>query len=440
MLDKEGSTFTFVSGKSITFKYAKGSNLPIAHASTKDNNKSMMSAFLSLPTTRKLNISKGQEELLLWHSIFGHFDIRNVQQILNSGGIKLKDPGAATCNIPLCRSCIAGKGKCIGLKSTSKTPNPEHHDVIKKDDLVPGDRVSTDQYECRIKGRLPYSKGKEDPKQMYCGGTLFVDHATGHIKIYNQVTLGASDTIRSKELYELQAWEMGVKVKKYHGDNGIFKAKAFKDDLEKRRQEMSYSGVGAHGQNGVAERAIQTVVHSARTMMLHQALLWPEQFDMRLWPFALEHAVYLWNHVPDTDISINNVIPGVAPIELYTGTKLDVGGLSNEHTWGCPAYVLDPKLQDGKKLPKWDFRTRQGQYLGKSPKHASSIGLIRNLNTGFISPQFHVIYDHKFETVMGGYEDNDAVADHIWNNLMIDENVVDNVLDQVDHGDVQRVQ
>ena len=41
---------------------------------------------------------------------------------------------------------------------------------------------------------------------------------------------------------------------------------------------------------------------------------------------------------------------------------------------------------------------------------------------------------------MSGYEDNDAVADHIWNNLMTDENVVDNVLDQVDHGDDQRVQ
>lgn len=69
---------------------------------------------------------------------------------------------------------------------------------------------------------------------MYFGGTLFLGHATGHINIYNQVTLGASDTIRSKELYELQACERGGKVKKYHGDNGVFKAKALKDDMEKR--------------------------------------------------------------------------------------------------------------------------------------------------------------------------------------------------------------
>ena len=158
---------------------------------------------------------------------------------------------------------------------------------------------------------------------------------------------------------------------------------------------MSYSGVGAHGQNGVAERAIQTVVTSARTMMLHQALLWPEQFDMRLWPFALDQAAYLYNHLP-------NKFSPVAPLELYTGSKLDSSVLRNEKVWGCPAYVLDPKLQDGKKLPKWDPQTRQGQYLGKSNAHSSSVGLIRNLRTGYISPQFHVVYDNLFQTVMGG--------------------------------------
>ena len=33
-------------------------------------------------------------------------------------------------------------------------------------------------------------------------------------------------------------------------------------------QTMSYSGVGVHQQNGVAERDIPTVVNSARTMMI----------------------------------------------------------------------------------------------------------------------------------------------------------------------------
>jgi hypothetical protein len=51
-------------------------------------------------------------------------------------------------------------------------------------------------------------------------------------------------------------------------------------------------------------------------------------------------------------------------------------------------YVLQPRLQDGGKVPKWEPRSRQGQYMGSSPLHASTVGLIRNLRTNHISPQF----------------------------------------------------
>ena len=96
---------------------------------------------------------------------------------------------------------------------------------------------------------------------------------------------------------------------------------------------------------------------------------------------------------------------------------MDNKNLRNGKTWGCPTYVLDPKLQDGKKLAKWSPRIRKGQYLGKSHTYASSVGMIRNLTTGFISPLFHVIYDTRFETVSGGYEENEAAASHIWDSL-----------------------
>ena len=73
----------------------------------------------------------------------------------------------------------------------------------------------------------------------------------------------------------------------------------FKDNLEKRHQTI-YSGVGAHGKNGVAERVIQTIATSTRTMMIHHALTWLAHFDMLLWPFSLEYVAYIWNHLPDT--------------------------------------------------------------------------------------------------------------------------------------------
>ena len=108
-----------------------------------------------------------------------------MQQILKSGVVKSKDPGVLNCTLLMCGSCITGKAKPIGIKSVSKIPNHKHHNILKKEDLLPNQRINTDQYECRIKGRLPYTKDKEDPKKIYCGGNLLVDHASRYIKIFN---------------------------------------------------------------------------------------------------------------------------------------------------------------------------------------------------------------------------------------------------------------
>ncbi|MEO0405216.1 MAG: hypothetical protein AAF193_10125, partial [Bacteroidota bacterium] len=60
--------------------------------------------------------------------------------------------------------------------------------------------------------------------------------------------------------------------------------------------------------------------------------------------------------------------------------------------------------QDGQKIPKWEPRSRLGQYVRKSPLHTSTVGLIKNLNTGRISPQFHCVYDDMFETIACTHE------------------------------------
>jgi hypothetical protein len=58
-------------------------------------------------------------------------------------------------------------------------------------------------------------------------------------------------------------------------------------------------------------------------------------------------------------------------------------------------------MQSGNKLPKWEVRSRIGIYLGMSIQHARSVALVLNLKTGHVSPQFHVTFDPKFETVRG---------------------------------------
>ena len=71
------------------------------------------------------------------------------------------------------------------------------------------------------------------------------------------------------------------------------------------------------------------------------------------------------------------------------------------HVWGAPTHILEAKVQDGKKVPKFDPRSCQGKFLGYSPDHASSVALILNHSTGKILPQFHCLFDNFFQTVQG---------------------------------------
>ncbi len=178
----------------------------------------------------------------------------------------------------------------------------------------------------------------------------------------------------------------------YQTDNGVYTAQEFLKELVESNQGIKHSGVGGHHHNGAAEACIKHVHYMANTMMIHAALWWLEVSEKELWPLALDHAVYLHNHTPNQQTS-------QSPEEVWTQSVDSHSALQHAKVWGCPVYVLDPRLQDGKKIPKWQPKSRRGQYVGASPLHASSVGVIRNLRTQNISPQYHVVYDNFFETV-----------------------------------------
>jgi hypothetical protein len=182
-------------------------------------------------------------------------------------------------------------------------------------------------------------------------------------------------------------------VKSYRTDNGIYTTKEFLESLVNEKQVISHSGVGGHHHNGAAKNAIKHTTYKARTMMIHQALRWPDASDKTLWPLALDHAVYLHNHTP------NPALGGLTPEEIWSKSVASHSTLLHAHVWGCPAYVLNPRLTDGKKIPKWQPRSRRGMYVDRSSLHASLVGLILNLQSSNISPQYHVVYDDFYETV-----------------------------------------
>jgi hypothetical protein len=91
----------------------------------------------------------------------------------------------------------------------------------------------------------------------------------------------------------------------------------------------------------------------------------------------------------------------LSPNELYTKTYLvDFTHVQCFHMWGCPVYVLDPRLQDSKKIPKWKTNAHCSFYLGQSPSHSLSVRLVSSLATGHVSPQWHCVFDDLFSTVV----------------------------------------
>ncbi len=62
-------------------------------------------------------------------------------------------------------------------------------------------------------------------------------------------------------------------------------------------------------------------------------------------------------------------------------------------------FVLEAKLKNDQKLPKWNQQAQMGQFVGFSDKHSSLVANVRHLSTNFISPQFHAIFDDIFKTV-----------------------------------------
>jgi hypothetical protein len=103
-------------------------------------------------------------------------------------------------------------------------------------------------------------------------------------------------------------------------------------------------------------------------------------------------------------------------LKLLTKSKADYHDLLCAHVWECPAIVFEPQLQNNKKLPKWNRRAWVGQFLGYLDEHLSLVVNVHYLSTGYISPQFHAIFDDLFETVVCN-GDNDAIINNICNGL-----------------------
>jgi hypothetical protein len=218
-----------------------------------------------------------------------------------------------------------------------------------------------------------------------------VDHATSFVCITFHSSKAATKLVKSKTEFEQFAERFNVRIQNIRADNGVYSTQLFRDLCMKHQQNLTFCAVGAHWQNGIAERFIGTITQRVRTILLHAMAKWPEVILEDMWTFALRHAVNFHN------ISIRKQ-QSTSPYEHFTGQS-PPWALHDLRVFGSPTYVLNKALQDGNSHSKWRSRAWLGVYIGNSTCHSSTIPLIYNPITTHVSPQFHVVYDKYFMTV-----------------------------------------
>jgi hypothetical protein len=108
-------------------------------------------------------------------------------------------------------------------------------------------------------------------------------------------------------------------------------------------------------------------------------------------------------------------------MDIFTGSTIPRHRLMDTHVWGCPVYILDPKVQQGQKLPRWQPRSRQGIFMGLSKQHTSEVPQVLNIATGSITTQFHVVFDDQFTTVNSIAREEEAPCH--WEELFLENSV-----------------
>ena len=163
--------------------------------------------FLSVADETNQNLSSSSRELLLWHWCLGHANMQWVQRLASQPQdtrdgqkpiLARKNKNVSCCPPPLCAACQLAKQHRRPVQTTKTTPLPDKHMHLRANDILPGDCVSIDQYMSSLPGRLAHTFGKEKKKDRYCGGTLFVDHASGLVHLRHQESLRVGETLVSK--------------------------------------------------------------------------------------------------------------------------------------------------------------------------------------------------------------------------------------------------
>ena len=206
---------------------------------------------ISAVNEANFNLSEPEKELLRWHYRLGHMSFQKIQFLMRSGVLtksnhnrKLHQAACSLTQLPKCAACQYGKQHRRPAPGRTSTAVRDRVGALKDGHLVPGQQVSVDHFINSTKGRLFSSAGKTIDSELYVGGCLFNDHASGFVHVEFQTHLTTHETLMSKENFELMCRDHGVIPQSYLSDNAkCFTSKEFAEKLSLFEQIVRFAGV-----------------------------------------------------------------------------------------------------------------------------------------------------------------------------------------------------
>jgi hypothetical protein len=269
-----------------------------------------------------------------WHYCLGHLPFYKLKQLALNREIPKK---LAKVKPPKCAGCLLGAMTKIPWQG--KEAKAAHKIFIA---TKLGECVSVNQMTLTEVGFYVQMKGKLTKKRYRCA-TVFVDHYSHLRFVHLQIDDLSVKTIATKHAFKTFTAEHGVKIQHYHCDNGRFSDSAFKQACHEQCQQLTFCGMNAHFQNGIAERSIQDLLESAHKQLLHVRACWPQPVHFALWPYTLRNAALLHNSLPVLE-------DGTSRLELFSSIRVGCN-MKHVHTFGCPVFALQNALASGNQLP-----------------------------------------------------------------------------------------
>jgi hypothetical protein len=127
-------------------------------------------------------------------------------------------------------------------------------------------------------------------------------------------------------------------------------------DVNEQGQTITFCGVNAHFQSGIAKRRIRELQDGARTSLIHAKHRWGSAIDSQLWPYALRHRNDVFNSTQKDQHKLS-------PLEVFSNSKVRPK-LKHFHPLRCPAYRVN-----NENVPR-----EHQHYVPKGKRHRWIVG------------------------------------------------------------------